>query len=89
MDYIHHFFIECDTDFSFDFELERGSVYAIKENTLINQDKFYYSGQVDVKDFMIVNFLSKEPKEYNATVEIYNTAISEDDIESIMIKKIG
>lgn len=89
LDYIHHFFIECDTDFSFDFELERGSVYAIKENTLINQDKFYYSGQVDVKDFMIVNFLSKEPKEYNATVEIYNTAISEDDIESIMIKKIG
>jgi hypothetical protein len=89
LDYIHHFFIECDEDFSFDFELERGSVYAIKENTLINQEKFYYSGQVDVKDFMIVHFLSKEPKEYDATVEIYNTSISEDDIESIMIKKIG
>lgn len=89
LDYIHHFFIECDEDFSFDFELERGTVYAIKENTLINQDSFYYSGQVDVKDFLIVHFLPKAPKEYDVTVDILNTTLSEDDIESIMIKKIG
>ena len=89
LDYIHHFFIECEEDFSFDFELEKGSLYAIKENTLINQGSFYYSGQVDVKDFLLVHFLPKEPAEYKATIEIANSSISEDDIESIMIKKIG
>lgn len=89
LDYIHHFFIECDEDFSFDFELEKGSVYATKENTIINQDNFYYSGQVDVKEFLLIHFLASEPVEYNATIELTNASVSEDDIESIMIKDIG
>lgn len=89
LDYIHHFFIECDENFSFDFELDRGSVYAIKENTLINQDSFYYSGQVDVKEFLILHFTPKEAIEYDTTIELNNTTITENDIESIMIKKIN
>ena len=89
LNHIHHFFIECDADFSFDFELEKGAVYAVKENTLIEQDSLYYSGQIDVKDFLIVHTLPGEKKVYDTTVEIHGTSISEDDIESIMIKKIG
>lgn len=89
LNYIHHFFIECDDNFSFDFELEKGSVYAIKENTLVEQDSLYYSGQVDVKDFLVIHTLPGDKKTYDTTVEVHNTAISEDDIESIMIKKIG
>lgn len=89
LNYIHHFFIECDEDFSFDFELEKGSVYAIKETTLVDQDKLYYSGQIDVKDFMVIHTMPGEKKTYDAVIEIHDTTITEDDIESIMIKKIG
>ena len=89
LNYIHHFFIECDADFSFDFELEKGSVYAIKEHTLVEQDSLYYSGQVDVKDFLVIHTLPGQKRAYDTTIEVHNTAISEDDIESVMIKKIG
>ena len=89
LNYIHHFFIECDEDFSFDFELEKGSVYAVKENTLVDQNKLYYSGQIDVKDFMIIHTVPGEKKTYDTTIEIHNTSVSEDDIDSIMIKKVG
>lgn len=88
LDYVHHFFIECDDSFSFDFELEQGNVYAYKENMIINQDLFYYSGQVELNDFLIVQYLPGEKQRYNACIEIYNTSLSEEDIESLMIKKI-
>lgn len=88
LNYIHHFFIEGESNFSFDFELDKGTVYAIKEKTLIERNRLLYSGQVDIKDFLIIHSLPGEEKEYDVTVELINTSISDEDIESIMIKKI-
>lgn len=88
LDYIHHFFIECDDNFSFDFELDKGNVYAYKENTIANQDTFYYSGQVELNDFLVLQYLPGATQKYNAWVELYNTSLSEEDIDSLMIKKI-
>lgn len=88
LNYIHHFFIECDENFSFDFELEKGFVYAIKENTIIEKDELYYSGNVDIKDFLIIQTLNGDSVKYNASIEIYNQDITEEDIEGIMVKKI-
>lgn len=88
LDYIHHFFIECGEGFSFDFELEEGVVYAMKENTLIEDEKVYYSGKMDMKDFLLVQEHEGEKRSYDATVEIRHAAITADDIESIMIKKV-
>lgn len=88
LNYIHHFFIECDSDFSFDFELEKGEVYAVKENSLIERNKIFYSGQIDIKDFVIVHYLENEYKEFEIEMEVSDHTISIDDINSIMIKKI-
>lgn len=88
LDYIHHFFIECDDNFSFDFELDKGSVYAYKENMIINQNAFYYSGQIELNDFLVVQYLPGKKQKYNTWIEIYNTSLSEEDIDSLMIKKI-
>lgn len=88
LNYIHHFFIECDENFSFDFELERGFVYAIKENTIIEKNELYYSGNIDIKDFLIIQTLNGDPIKYNANIEIYNQDITEEDIEGIIIKKV-
>lgn len=89
LDHVHHFFIECDEDFSFDFELDNGSVYALREKTLIDNESLYYSGKVDVKDFVLVQTLPGKKRTYDVTANIYNTNVSDDDIKSIMIKKIS
>ena len=90
LDYIHHFFIECDENFSFDFELDNGTVYALKENTIIDKDKFYFSGQIDVKDFLIINTMYNEntKKNYNITIDIKNSALEDNDINGIIVKKV-
>lgn len=89
LDYIHHFFIECDDNFTFDFEIEKGQVFAIKERTLIENDSLYYSGNIkDIKDFVIIETLDGDISKYNTYIEINNSNIKNSDIKSIMIKKI-
>lgn len=88
LNYIHHFFIECDEGFSFDFELEKGFVYAVKEDTIIEKNELFYSGNIDIKDFLVIQTLNGDSIKYNASLEIYNQDIGEDDIEGIMIKRI-
>lgn len=87
LDYIHHFFIECDEDFSFQFEIDKGQVYAIKETGVISDNKLYYTGSEKIKDFKIIEAATGEEKEYKVKVEAYNSneAI---DIDSIIIKQI-
>lgn len=89
LDYIHHFFIECDKDFSFDFEIDKGKIYALKETTIVDQNKLYYSGNIEAKDLLLIHTTDGELKKYNASVNVYNTSLTEDDIKSIMIKKIN
>jgi hypothetical protein len=88
LDYVHHFFLECEAGTTFDFEIEKGSVFAIQEKTIISEGNFYYSGNTEVTDFLIVQTLPGETQTYNASIEVYNTSISQDDINSVMIKKI-
>ena len=89
LDYIHHFFIECDDNFTFDIEIEKGQVFAIKERTLIENDSLYYSGNIkDIKDFVIIETLDGDVSKYNTYIEINNSNIKNSDIKSIMIKKI-
>ena len=87
LDYIHHFFIECDKDFSFQFELDKGQVYAIKETGVISNNKLYYTGSDTIKDFTVIETTVGETNDYEIKVEAYNNneAI---DIDSIIIKQI-
>lgn len=88
LDYIQHFFIECDENFSFDIELDKGSLYAFKERTLIEKETVYYSGKLDLRDFIIIEEIPGNPSIYNCTLEINGSIVEEDDIKGIIIKKI-
>lgn len=85
--YIHHFFIECDENFSFEFELDKGQVYAIKETGVISDNKLYYLGSDQINDFLIIETATGEEKSYEIKMEAHNS--NEDiDIDSIIIKQI-
>lgn len=87
LDYIHHFFIECDEDFSFQFEIDKGQVYAIKEIGMISDNKLYYTGSEKIKDFKVIESTVGETNTYEIKVEAHNSneAI---DIDSIIIKQV-
>lgn len=85
---IHHFFIECDEDFSFEFELDKGNVYAIKETGIISDNKLYYTGSEQVNDFLIVETTTGDEKTYNVVMEAHNSN-DDIDIDSIIIKQLG
>lgn len=87
LNYIHHFFIECDEGFSFEFEIDKGQVFAIKEIGIISDNKLYYTGSNQIKDFLIIETAIGDLKPYEIKVECYNS--NEDiDIDSIIIKQI-
>lgn len=87
LNYIHHFFIECDENFSFQFEIDKGQVYAIKETGVISDNKLYYTGSEKVKDFKVIESAIGEVNEYEVKVEAYNCN-EVIDIDSIIIKQI-
>lgn len=87
LDHIHHFFIECDEGFAFDFELESGEVYAIKENGIINDGKLF-SRTTEVRDFLIEEYRTGELDQYYAFAKVVNDDGEPIDIESIFIKEL-
>lgn len=87
LNYIHHFFIECDEDFSFQFELDKGEVFAIKDTGIISNNKLYYTGSDQIKDFTIIETTIGDLNEYEIKVEAYNNNESI-DIDSIIIKQV-
>jgi hypothetical protein len=86
---IHHFFIECEADFTFDFETEGGTVYAIKDNGAIDGDKLYFPKTVEVRDFYIQEYLAGDKDTYTVEMLIYNDTLEPIDIQSICIKELN
>ena len=85
---IHHFFIEGDKDFSFEIELDKGDIYAVKEPGIINNNKLFYTGTNLIKDFNVLEEQPGELKTYSASLKIYNDNSEDFDIESIIIKQV-
>lgn len=87
LNYIHHFFIECDENFSFQFEIDKGQIYAIKETGVISDNKLYYTGSEKIKDFKIIETSAGDLHPYEVKVEAHN---SNDviDVDSIIIKQV-
>jgi hypothetical protein len=88
LEHIHHFFIECDAGFSFDFELDRGEVYAIKETGIINDGKLFFSKAINVRDFVIEEYSTGNLDKYYAFAKVINDDGAPIDIESIFIKEL-
>jgi hypothetical protein len=85
---IHHFFIEAEEGFAFDFELDQGTVYAVKENGVINNDKLYFARTMDIRDFHVVEYKLGDKVDYNVSAIVYNDDGANIDIESITIKEL-
>jgi hypothetical protein len=86
--HIHHFFIECDAGFSFDFELDGGEVYAIKEDGIISDNKLFFSQAIDVRDFLIEEYSTGDLDNYYAFAKVINDDGTPINIESIIIKEL-
>lgn len=88
LDKVHHFSIECNNDFSFEIELDKGDIYAVKEDGIINNTKLYYTGTNLIRDFNVIEEQVGEDKKYKAQLKIYNDNEENYDIESIIIKQV-
>ena len=86
---IHHFYLECDEDFCFEIELDKGNIYAVKEDGIINNNKLYYTGPDVVTDFHIIEETPGAKKTYDAKLKIYNDNDNKVDIDNIVIKKLS
>lgn len=88
LDYVHHFFIEAEPDFSFEFEIDKGDVYAIKEEGKIINDNLYFPKMIETKDFHIIEYDNSKKTKYNCYVQITNDNDEPIKINSITIKQL-
>lgn len=86
---IHHFYFECDKDFCFEIEIDKGTIYAINEDGIINNNKLYYTGSNIANDFHIIETCAGNIKTYNTKIKIFNDNKNNLEIENIVIKKIN
>lgn len=85
---IHHFFIECDKNFSFEVELDKGDIYSVKEDGVLNNDKLYYTGTNLIRDFQVIEESTGDPNKYKAQLKIFNNNEDIFDIENIVVKQM-
>lgn len=88
LEHIHHFFIECDAGFAFDFELDKGDVYAVMENGVVSNKKVYFSRSVDVKDFLVEEYKTGNKQAYASFVKIINDDGFPIEVNSVTIKEL-
>lgn len=84
---IHHFFIECDKDFTFEISLDKGEVYAAKEQCIVNEKNIYYANSIDVRDYKLIEYKNTEKMSFDVTAIIYNMD-KEIEINSIYVKEL-
>lgn len=85
---IHHFFIECDAGFAFDFDIDGGQVYAIKEEGVIVGKELFFVKNIEAREFLISEYELGDKETYNVTVDIINDTNTAVDIKNIMIKEL-
>lgn len=88
LDYIHHFFIECEEGFAFSFELDGGEVFAAKETGKIIDKKLFFVRDIDIRDFKVVEYSLGDPETYSAFIKIMNDTGDPIDVESVCIKEL-
>ena len=86
--HVNHFFIECDAGFSFDFDLDGGEVYAIKDDGVITDNGLYLPKTIDVRDFHIIEYKLAKTESYEAIIEVVNDDSDPIDINNITIKEL-
>lgn len=88
LDYIHHFFIECEPGFSFSFMQEEGEVYATKSNGVITDNALVYTCAVNVSTFKIVEYIDDNTDSYQLTLEVINDDKYQIDLKQVIVKEL-
>jgi len=88
LDYIHYFFIECDKDFSFNFDLNKGNVYAVKEKGIIDNKNLLYAGNDMVSNFCVIETISSKKEIFQFSIKIINNN-QDVDVQNIYVKEIS
>lgn len=88
LDYIHHFFIEADAGFAFEFEIDGGEVYAVNEIGIINNQDLLFASDLDVRNFKIIEYKTGDKVDCDMKVEIVNDDGDPVDVKSILIKEL-
>ncbi len=88
LNYIHHFFIECDENFSFDFDIDGGEIYAIKEQGVVIDGELFFAKAIDVREFKIIEYELGDKVQYDVSVDVINDDLEHIDIQSIVIKEL-
>lgn len=86
---IEHFYIECDEDFTFNVTLNTGTIYALKENGVINNKQLYYTGIIPAYDYLVLEEQENNTHDYNVKLYIYNDNNNDFDIDNIIIKQLS
>lgn len=88
LNHVHHFFIECDAGFSFDFDIDGGEVFALKESGVIIDNELYFAKNIEVREFKTIEYELGDKVQYDVSVDIINDDGELIDIQSIMIKEL-
>lgn len=88
LNYVHHFFIECDAGFSFDFDIDGGEVFALKEKGIIMDKELYFAKNIEVREFKIIEYDLGDKVSYDVSVDVINDDGDPINIQSIMIKEL-
>lgn len=84
---IQHFSIEADEGFAFNFNLDKGDIYAINKEGMIINRLLYFDNTIGCTDFYIEEYKKGEPVKCYAKIIIENTDLKNIDINSICIKQ--
>lgn len=88
LDYIHHFFIEAPEDFQFSVEIDTGEIYATHEKGIVNEDKLFYIGNTNVKDFFVIEEKEGIKGLWSSRLKIVDNEEDTLEIESIVMKEV-
>lgn len=88
LDYLHHFFIEADAGFAFEFEIEGGEVYAVNEIGIVDGEDLLFASDLDVRNFKIIEYETGDKVNCKMEVEIVNDDGDPVEVQSILIKEL-
>lgn len=81
-------FIAAPANFTFYFDINKGSVFAFKENGIIKNNSLFYYGVQTNTDLQVREYVRTSPLNYNVTATIQSENISEAVVDCIYIKEL-
>lgn len=82
------FYIEAEMGFTFYFNIDKGEVFATKEQGIIKNNSLYYYGTKIEGDMQVREYKKDNPINYDVKATIQSESINDLKIDSIYIKEL-